>query len=239
MASRKRCRGDVATQFKKGNPGSGSKRSRKAGTFEMGNSKNGKSQEGTTARSDTESQRDGDGTGRAPSAAGGADKAASGCGQKRARGTTSTGDNKRKHAHTGGGRGGCKFEEQRAGGAAAAKRGAHRGGGSSGGSNYASRPSELVELDAIEYVAKYATKTKLADCATDCMPPTAGAAAAAAAAASEAGRCFTLDKECPLAAHAAAAVAVTAPLGAPGNERASNERVECDGCSHVRWVLRL
>ena len=67
------------------------------------------------------------------------------------------------------------------------------------------------------------------------MPPTAGAAAAAAAAASEAGRCFTLDKECPLAAHAAAAVAVTAPLGAPGNERASNERVECDGCSHVRW----
>ena len=48
-----------------------------------------------------------------------------------------------------------------------------------------------------------------------------------------------MDKECPLAAHAAAAVAVTAPLGAPGNERASNERVECDGCSHVRWVLRL
>ena len=44
MASRKRCRGDVATQFKKGNPGSGSKRSRKAGTFEMGNSKIGKSQ---------------------------------------------------------------------------------------------------------------------------------------------------------------------------------------------------
>ena len=49
----------------------------------------------------------------------------------------------------------ARFVEQRAGGAAAAKRGAHRGGGSSGGSNYASRPSELVELDAIEYVAKY------------------------------------------------------------------------------------
>jgi len=122
------------------------------------------------------------------------------------------------------------FVEQRAGGAAAGKRGAPRGGGSSGGSNYASRPSELAELDAIEYVAKYATKTKLADYATDCTLPAAGAAAAAAAAASEGGRCFTLDKECPLAAHAAAAVAVTAPLGAPGNER-----VECDGCSHVRW----
>jgi hypothetical protein len=31
-------------------------------------------------------------------------------------------------------------------------------------------------------------------------------------------------------AYAAAAAAVTAPLGAPGNER-----VECDGGLHVRW----
>ena len=35
MPSGKRCRGDVATQFKMGTPGSGSKRSRKAGTFEL------------------------------------------------------------------------------------------------------------------------------------------------------------------------------------------------------------
>ena len=44
---------------------------------------------------------------------------------------------------------------------------------------------------------------------------------AAAVAASEGGRCFTKYKECPLSAYAAAAAAVTAPLGTPGNERRS------------------
>ena len=111
------------------------------------------------------------------------------------------------------------------------KRHAPRGGGSSGGSDYAFHLSELAELNAIEYAAKYATKTKPGDYVIDCAPPAAGgAAAAAAAAASEGGRCFTKDKECPLSAYAAAAAAVIAPLGAPGNER-----VECDGGLHVRW----
>jgi len=90
----------------------------------------------------------------------------------------------------------------------------------------------------------------------DCTPPAAsdevvccgddgtwveGAAgcAAAPAAASVEGRCFIKykagdgeNKECPLAAYAAAAVAVTTPPGAPGNER-----VECDGGLHVRWEI--
>ena len=42
-------------------------------------------------------------------------------------------------------------------------------------------------------------------------------------------RCFTMDKESPFAAHAAAAGAGAAPLGVPGNKR-----VECDGGLHVR-----
>ena len=108
MPSKKR--GRAATQFGKGqsgnkgnpgNPGSGSKVSpRHSGMFTTGNRKNGKSQEDTTARSDTESQRSGDGTDRASSAAGGAP---SGRGQERACSPTSTGDN--KHAHTERGRG--------------------------------------------------------------------------------------------------------------------------------------
>jgi hypothetical protein len=102
------------------------------------------------------------------------------------------------------------------------KRHAPRGGGSSGSSDCAFRPSELAELNAIEYAAKYATKTKPGDYVIDCAPPVAGGAAAAAAvAASEGGRCFTKYKECPLSAYAAAAAAVTAPLGTPGNERGS------------------
>jgi hypothetical protein len=102
------------------------------------------------------------------------------------------------------------------------KRHAPRGGGSSGSSDCAFRPSELAELNAIEYAAKYATKTKPGDYVIDCAPPVAGGAAAAAAvAASEGGRCFTKYKECPLSAYAAAAAAVTAPLGTPGNERRS------------------
>jgi hypothetical protein len=81
---------------------------------------------------------------------------------------------------------------------------------------------ELAELNAIEYAVKYATKTKPGDYVIDCAPPVAGGAAAAAAvAASEGGRCFTKYKECPLSAYAAAAAAVTAPLGTPGNERGS------------------
>ena len=81
---------------------------------------------------------------------------------------------------------------------------------------------ELAELNAIEYAVKYATKTKPGDYVIDCAPPVAGCAAAAAAvAASEGGRCFTKYKECPLSAYAAAAAAVTAPLGTPGNERGS------------------
>ena len=55
---------------------------------------------------------------------------------------------------------------------------------------------------------------------------------AALAAVSMAGRCFIKNENCPLAAYAAAAVAVTAPPGAPGNER-----VECDGGLHVRWEI--
>ena len=102
------------------------------------------------------------------------------------------------------------------------KRHAPRGGGSSGSSDCAFRPSELAELNAIEYAAKYATKTKPGDYVIDCAPPVAGGAAAAVAvAASEGGRCFTKYKECPLSAYAAAAAAVTAPLGTPGNERRS------------------
>ena len=81
---------------------------------------------------------------------------------------------------------------------------------------------ELAELNAIEYAVKYATKTKPGDYVIDCAPPVAGCAAAAAAvAASEGGRCFTKYKEFPLSAYAAAAAAVTAPLGTPGNERGS------------------
>jgi hypothetical protein len=68
------------------------------------------------------------------------------------------------------------------------KRHAPRGGGSSGSSDCAFRPSELAELNAIEYAAKYATKTKPGDYVIDCAPPVAGGAAAAAAvAASEGG----------------------------------------------------
>ena len=86
------------------------------------------------------------------------------------------------------------------------------------------------EHDAL-YVAKYATKAKQADHTTGCAPPAADAAAMEAAAASGGGRwcCFTMDKESPFAAHAAAAGAVAAPLGVLGNKR-----VECDGGLYVR-----
>jgi hypothetical protein len=57
----------------------------------------------------------------------------------------------------------------------------------------------------------------------------AAGGAAAPAAASVEGHRFIKTKECPLAAYAAAAVAVTAPPDAPGNKR-----VECDGGLHVR-----
>ena len=83
----------------------------------------------------------------------------------------------------------------------------------------AARDDIRHEHDAL-YVAKYATKAKPADHTTGCAPPAADAAAEAAAA-SGGGRwrCFTMDKESPFAAHAAAAGAVAAPLGVPGNKR--------------------
>ena len=94
----------------------------------------------------------------------------------------------------------------------------------------AARDDIRHEHDAL-YVAKYATKAKPADHTTGCAPPAADAAAEAAAA-SGGGRwrCFTMDKESPFAAHAAAAGAVAAPLGVLGNKR-----VECDGGLYVRW----
>ena len=94
----------------------------------------------------------------------------------------------------------------------------------------AARDDIRHEHDAL-YVAKYATKAKPADHTTGCAPPAADAAAEAAAA-SGGGRlrCFTMDKESPFAAHAAAAGAVAVPLGVPGNKR-----VECDGGLYVRW----